>query len=105
MNTNTPVTVGVLEGLDRLFALATRPDTQAAIASLKKRYADRAAHEVRVRAAREEAAAAEADLSAHGYPHEPEAVVDEEVLQDLDARIHALQAARGKFREARDEAA
>jgi hypothetical protein len=98
----TPTTPGVAEGLDRFLALATRPDTQEAIAGLKKRYADRAAHETRLRSAREEAAAAEADLSAHGHPHEPVAIVNEEVIAEMDLCLHHLQAARGKFHEARD---
>jgi hypothetical protein len=95
----TPTTPGVPEGLDRLALLATRPETQAAIAELKKRYADRSTHEARVRSAREEAAAAEAALAAHGHPHEPVAIVDEEVLEDMDARIGSLLAARARFRE------
>jgi hypothetical protein len=95
----TPVTPGVLEGLDRFLALNPRPDTQAEIASLKRLYSDRASHEARVRSAREEAEAAEAALLAHGHPHEPVAIVDEEVLEDMDARIGNLLAARARFRE------
>jgi hypothetical protein len=98
MDTTTPVTPGVLEGLDRLLAL-TRPETQAEIAALKKRYSDRASHEARVRSAKDEAEAASAALLAHGYPHEPEAIADEEVLKDMDARIARLKAARARFRE------
>jgi hypothetical protein len=96
---NTTPSPGVLEGIDRFLALATRPETQEAIAALKKRYADRAAHEARVRSAREEAEAAETALSTHGHPHEPEAIVDEEVLEDMDARLRCLKAARAKFRD------
>jgi hypothetical protein len=95
----TPVTPGVLEGLDRFLALDTRPETRDAVVELKRRYTDRSAHESRVRAAREEAAAAEAALQEHGHPHEPQAIVDGEVLEDMDARLHCLTAARAKFRE------
>jgi hypothetical protein len=98
----TPITPGALEGLDRFLALDTHPGTQAEVTALKKRYTDRAAHEARVRAAKEEAEAAETALATHGHPHEPEAIVDEEVLGDMDARLHNLTAARAKFREARD---
>jgi hypothetical protein len=98
----TPVTPGVLEGLDRFLALNPRLETREAIARLKKIYADRAAHEARVRSAREEAEAAETALSTHGHPHEPEAIVDVEILADMDARLHNLTVARAKFREAMD---
>jgi hypothetical protein len=95
----TPITPGVLEGLDRFLALATRPETRDAVVELKRRYSDRATHEARVRSAREEAEAAEAALLAHGHPHEPEAVVDEDILEDMDSRLASLEAARAKFRE------
>jgi hypothetical protein len=77
----TPITTGVLEGLDRFLALNTRPETQAEIAALKKRYSDRAEHEARVRSAREEADAAESALLGHGHPHEPQAIGD--LVQDV----------------------
>jgi FKBP-type peptidyl-prolyl cis-trans isomerase (trigger factor) len=95
----TPITPGVLEGLDRFLALNPRPDTQAEIAALKKRYSDRASHEARARSAREEAEAAEAALLAHGHPNEPVGIVDEEILEDMDSRLANLNAARAKFRE------
>jgi hypothetical protein len=101
----TPVTSGVLEGLDRYLALDTRPETQEAVTGLKKAYSDRVSHEARVRSAREELQAAEADLLAHGYPDEPTAIVDEGVLHDMDARLTSMAAARAKFREARDDKA
>jgi hypothetical protein len=95
----TPITPGVLEGLDRFLALGPRPETQAEILVLKKRCADCVAHEARVRSAREEAAAAEAALSGHGHPREPVAIVDGEVLEDLDARLENMKAARARFRD------
>jgi hypothetical protein len=97
----TPVTPGVLVGLDQFLALNPRPETEAEIASLKKAYAARAAHEARVRSAREELAAAETALLAHGYPREPSAVVDEAILLDMDVVLENMKAARVKFREAR----
>jgi hypothetical protein len=96
----TPVTTGVLEGLDRFLALDTRLETREAIVSLKKLYTDRSSHEARARSAREEAEAAEAALLAHGHPHEPVGIVDEGVLEDMDSRLAGLKAARAKFREA-----
>lgn len=105
----TPVSRGVLEGLDLFLALNPRPETEAQIVALKGAYTAREAHEARVRSAREELAAAEAALLAHGAPAEPSAVVDEEVLLDMDARLldmdarlQSMRAARGKFREAKD---
>jgi hypothetical protein len=95
----SPVTHGVLEGLDRFLALATCPETRDAVVELKRRYSDRSTHEARVRSAKEEAASAEAALAAHGHPNEPVGIVDEEVLADMDARIASLAAARSKFRE------
>jgi FKBP-type peptidyl-prolyl cis-trans isomerase (trigger factor) len=94
----TPVSRGVLEGLDRFIALTSRPE----IAALKKDYEDRASLEARRRSAQEELQAAESALVVHGAPHEPSAIVDEEVLADMDARLRKMQAARAKFSEARD---
>jgi hypothetical protein len=96
------VRIRLLEGLDRFLALNPRPETQAEIAALKNRYSDRASYEARVRSAREEAEAAETALSTHGHPHEPEAIVDVEILADMDVRLHNLTVARAKFREAMD---
>jgi hypothetical protein len=96
------VSAGVPEGLDQLLALNPRSETRDAITALKGDYAARAAHEARVRAATEELEAAEAGLVAHGAPVEPSAIVDEEILQDLDLHLERMQAARRKFHEASD---
>lgn len=94
----TPVTPGVLEGLDRFLALSPRPETHAEILALKASYAARSAHESRVSSAKEELEAAEAGLRSHGAPVEPSAIVAEEILLDLDLRLGHMRTARAKFR-------
>jgi hypothetical protein len=90
-----------LEGLDRFLALNPRPE----VLELKRRYEDRAAHESRLRSAKEEFQAAEAALMAHGAPREPSAVVDEEILSDMDLRLERMRSARKKFRGEDDSGA
>lgn len=76
------------------------PETRAKLQALLSEYSDRLNLEAAARRDLAEAVASVEALVAHGHPDEPTAIVDEEMLAELDTRLDAMTAARRKFRAA-----
>lgn len=88
----------VLEGFEDYLSLDIRPDGKAQLEKLRSRYRTRLNFSEAVIKKLAEAKAAIELLKADGHPDEPEAIVDKEVIEDMDENLDTLLAARARFR-------
>jgi hypothetical protein len=86
-------------GLGQLMSLSgLSAATKERLQALLTQYSDRLNFESAARRDLAEAVAAIEALVAHGYPTEPIGNADAAMLEELDARLGAMRAARAKFR-------
>jgi hypothetical protein len=85
------------EGVTRFLLLDVSPEAKEKLVDLQRRYSDRVNLETAARRDLAEAIASIEALVAHGHPGEPEGGEDLAVVEELDARLAHLQAARAKF--------
>lgn len=87
----------ILEGFEDYLSLDLRQESKDQLQVLRSRYTTRLNKSVAAVRALAEAKAAIEILKADGYPEEPEAIVDKEVIEDMDANLDTLLAARRRF--------
>lgn len=87
----------VLEGFEDYLRLNILPDSSNQLEVLRSRYTTRLNKSANAVKALAEAKAAIGILKADGHPDEPEAIVDREVIEDMDKNLDTLLAARRRF--------
>ena len=87
----------ILEGFEDFLNLDIGPDAKRQLEVLRSRYTTRLNKSVNVLRKLAEAKAAINELKADGHPEEPAAIVDRQVIEQMDRNLDTLLAARSRF--------
>ena len=87
----------ILEGFEDYLRLNIFPESNNQLQVLRSRYTTRLNKSINAVKRLAEAKAAIEELKADGYPTQPEAIVDKEVIEDMDKQLDTLLAARARF--------